>query len=173
MIFAVEGHIDMIRNGLCFLPADNLNSPAELRIIKTQTRRLNRGIYKVGKDYAVQRKRGVKAEPDIRIVMDAIWEEIIAEFHREDSTVYLIPISKENAWSEGGYTPLEYEEVSRKLNPKWNRFRRWAFEFHVIHSDKVKYIHNLEYQRDFLGCHHCDIDRLNVARTELVKRWQV
>lgn len=132
MIFNVPNHIQYIRNGLSYIkPTDVLYHPMPQRIVKTQTRRINRGKYQVGKDYAVQRKRGVKAEPGIRIVMDRIWEDIIAEFHREDSTVYPIPISKENAWAEGGYTPAEYEEVFLKLNPKGNRFRRWAFEFHV------------------------------------------
>ena len=124
----------MIRNGLAprgtFFLAGGF-------IIKTESRRPNRGIYQVGRDYAVQPKRGVKAEPDIRIVMDRIWEESTAEFHREDSTVLPILISKENAWAEGGYTPMEYEEVYLKLNPKRNRFRRWAFEFHVIEVQKL------------------------------------
>ena len=130
MIFNVPNHIQYIRNGLSKRFINSHDVPAA--IVKTQTRRLNRGIYEVGKDYAVQRKRGVKAEPGIRIVMDRIWEDIIAESHREDSTVYPIPISKENAWAEGGYPPAEYEEVFLKLNPKGNRFRRWAYEFHVI-----------------------------------------
>ena len=124
MIFAVEGHIDMIRNGLSYIPpASVLYHPMPLRIIKTQTRRLNRGAYKVGKDYAVQRKRGVKAEPDIRIVFDRIWGDIDY-------------ISNEDAWAEGGYTPMEFEELFRKLNPKWDRFLRWAFEFHVVEVQK-------------------------------------
>ena len=59
MIFNVLGHIDMIRNGLSTFPplpgAPNF-------IVKTQTRRPNRGIYQVGRDYAVQWKRGIKAE---------------------------------------------------------------------------------------------------------------
>jgi len=138
MIFNVLGHIEMIRNGLMqyHLLSDSLNCPAEQRIVKTQTRRSNRGIYKVGKDYAVQKKRGVPAEPSIRIVMDKIWEESTAEYHREDSTVYPIPISKKDAWAEGGYTPVEYEETFLKLNPKRNRFRRWAFKFHVVKVEK-------------------------------------
>ena len=106
MIFNVPGHIDMIRNGT-----------------KTQTRRLNRGIYKVGKDYAVQRKRGVKAEPDMRILMDKIWEDF--DF-----------ISDENAQAEGGYNPAQFEELFAKLNPRWRGGSRWAFEFHVIEVQK-------------------------------------
>ena len=123
MIFNVPGHIEMIYKGLY---------SHSFSIVKTETRRPNRGIYQIGKNYAVQRKRGVKAEPDIRIVMDRIWEEIIAEFHHEDSTVYPILISKESAWAEGGYTPEEYEKIYLKLNPKRNRFRRYVFKFHVI-----------------------------------------
>jgi len=115
MIFAVEGHIEMIRKGR-----------------KTQTRRLNKGIYKVGKDYAVQRKRGVKAEPDIRIVMDRIWKEEVEEFTDSSEVV----ISKEDAWAEGGYTPTEFEEVFTNLNPKWLSWSRWAFAFHVIEVRK-------------------------------------
>lgn len=98
MIFNVLGHIEMIRNGLYYLLSDNLNSSLEERIVKTQTRRLNRGIYQVGRDYAVQRKQGVKAELDIRIVMDVIW--------RETPTGYalgypIFQISKEDALAEG------------------------------------------------------------------------
>jgi len=126
MIFAVPGHIVMIRNGLNVIkPASILYHPAPQRIVKTQTRRLNRGIYRVGKDYAVQRKRGVKAEPDIRIVIDKIWEEK----ERHGWRPY---ISKSAAWAEGGYTPSEYEKLFRDLNPKWDGRSRWAFQFHVI-----------------------------------------
>jgi hypothetical protein len=119
MIFNVPGHIDMIRNGT-----------------KTQTRRVNRGIYQVGRDYAVQQKRGVKAEIDIRIVMDRIREETIAEFHHDDSTIYPISISKEDAWAEGGYTPEQFEETYQEFKSKGNRFRRIVFEFHVTDVQK-------------------------------------
>ena len=101
-------------------------------LIKTQTRRLNRGIYSVGKDYAVQSKRGVMAEQDIRIVVDRIWEEsctlpgmVTGGYFRSKS------ISKESALAEGGYTPENYEKVFRELNLKWNGWSRWAFKFHV------------------------------------------
>ena len=142
MIFAAEGHIEMIRNGGLALRGTYVLHPGA--IIKTQTRRVNRGYYKLEAErkkphktgYAVQRKRGVKGEPDIRIIFDNIWEESTAEFHREDSTVYPIPISKEDAWAEGGYNPEEYEEVFLKLNPKGNRFSRWAFEFHCVEVRK-------------------------------------
>lgn len=136
MIFNVPGHIDMIRNGLPRIV------PCKPILIKTQTRRLNRGIYKVGKDYAVQRKRGVKAEPDIRIVMDRIREEdCLEEFDQEKESLveYIakyICIGHKGAWAEGGYTPEEYEKTFLKLNPKWSGWSRWAFQFHVIEVQK-------------------------------------
>jgi len=156
MIFNVIGHINMIRNGLFYDIASKqefskyvkgLYPPRYLSgsyplIIKTETRRISRGIYQIEAErkkphylgYAVQRKRGVPAESDIRIVMDKIWEEKTAEFHREDCTVHPLLISKESAWAEGGYTPVEFEELFLKLNPKRNRFRRWAFKFHAIEA---------------------------------------
>ncbi|MGB7532980.1 MAG: hypothetical protein WA977_08430 [Halobacteriota archaeon] len=134
MIFNVPGHIMYIRNGLTSLPADNLNLPIELRIVKTETRRLKRGIYQVGKDYAVQRKRGVKGEPDIRIVIDRIWEEhpIGSFFSANGGSFTVFHISEEHAWAEGGYVPAEFEDVFHKLNPKFSGWSRWAFKFHVI-----------------------------------------
>ena len=117
MIFNVPGHIDMIRIGLHFRAVSGF-------IVKTQTRRLNRGIYQIGKSYAVQRKRGVKAEVDIRIVMDRIWEEYCFQVW-----LYIHPI---DALAEGGYKSDEFERVFRELNPEWNGKSRWAFEFHVV-----------------------------------------
>jgi hypothetical protein len=133
MIFNVPGHIEMIRNGLSTYPP--LASGLPHFIVKTETRRPNRGIYKVGKDYAVQSKRGVKAETDIRIVMDKIWEEeglgiaggIPAVGNRANDTY----ISKEDALAEGGYIPKQFEELFNLLNPKRD-WTRWAFQFHVI-----------------------------------------
>ena len=127
MIFQKEEHIDMIRNGLskgyAFARIDpDLYQTMPLTIVKTQTRRVKRGIYQVGKDYAVQRKRGMKAESDIRIVIDAITHEYKGA----------IPISNEDAWAEGGYTPEEYEKTFRELNPKWGGWARWVFEFHAL-----------------------------------------
>ena len=135
MIFNVPGHIQMIRNGLDSRFTDKKGK--SLIIIKTETRRPNRGIYQVGKDYAVQPKRGVKAEPGIRIVMDRIWKEtgkvfLISPSGRKFANATEIHITKEDAWAEGGYTPDEYEKVFRKINPKWGGWSRWAYKFHVI-----------------------------------------
>jgi hypothetical protein len=113
MIFNVPGHIDMIRNGT-----------------KTQTRRVNRGVYQVGRDYAVQQKRGVKAENDIRIVMDKIWEEA-----RYGYGLGVPTLSEGHAQAEGGYTPQKYEQEFRKAYPRWDEDQRWAFRFHVIEDE--------------------------------------
>ena len=149
MIFNVPGHIDMIRNGLASATYPTVLLLFAEQVVKTQTRRLNRGIYQVGKDYAVQRKQGVKAEPDIRIVMDKIWLEtqgiartnyflecMGVQFGKGILHVRDIPISKEDAWAEGGYTSEEYEKVFRELTPKWNGRKRWAYKFHVIEVRK-------------------------------------
>ena len=135
MIFNMPGHIDMIRNGVSDPHFQELPTfPKKLIpevVIKTQTRRPKRGVYQIEAErkkphkigYAVQRKRGVKAEPDIRIIFDRIWHE----------TYFLgFCISVEDAWAEGGYTPKEYEKVFQELNPKFKGRRRWAFKFHVI-----------------------------------------
>jgi len=133
MIFNVPGHIEMIRNGLSnkhhsHVPQVGPTFPVKIipeEVVKTQTRRHSRGKYEIGKDYAVQRKRGVKAEPDIRIVMDRIWIERYAAY---------LPgyISKEDALAEGGYkSPVDFEKAFRKLYPQCYG-ERWVFEFHVI-----------------------------------------
>jgi hypothetical protein len=101
--------------------------------VKTQTRRINRGIYKVGKSYAVQPKRGAKAEEDIRIVMDRIWEETPKYWC---GSYYGFCISQEDARAEGNYSPKEYEELFYKLNPKWDAFGRWVFKFHPVRIDR-------------------------------------
>jgi len=127
MIFNVPMHITYIRNGLTSLPADNHDLPIEQRIVKTQTRRLNRGLYKVGKDYAVQRKRGVKVEPDIMIVMDWIWKEDVSK-----PNMFYTTITKENALAEGGYIPEEFEKIFSEVSSKWDGWERWVFKFHVV-----------------------------------------
>ena len=136
MIFNVPGHVEMIRNGLPRI------EPCKPILIKTETRRPKRGIYQVETErkkphkigYAVQRKRAVKAEPDIRIIFDRIWEEKPQGFlAAEDDKMYPgeMIISIESASAEGGYTPREYEVVWANINPKWDGWSRWAFKFHV------------------------------------------
>ena len=99
MIFKKE-HIEQIRNG-----------------IKTQTRRLFAGVYKVGHNYSIQPGRGKKGI-GMRFVIDKI--------HLEKCM-----ISKEDAQAEGGYTPEEYEREFKKIYPYWDGAFRWAFKFHI------------------------------------------
>ena len=128
--------------------ADRLDISKEVKdglhplTIKTQTRRPKRGVYQIEAErkkphkigYAVQRKRGVPAEPDIRIVIDRIWgEHPIGSFLADSGETFAVfTISKEDAWAEGGYIPILFEDLFHKLNPKFNGWSRWAFEFHVI-----------------------------------------
>ena len=124
MIFNVPDHIDMIRNGQ-----------------KTQTRRVNRGIYQVGRDYAVQRKRGVKAEKDIRIVIDRIWSEISYDyfcknFYVMPSNTKFMPVTFTDANNEGYWSSFSFEEAFKKLDPKWDRKTRWAYAYHVVKVQK-------------------------------------
>ena len=115
MIFNIPGHIEMIRNGA-----------------KTQTRRINRGVYQIGRDYAVQSKRGAMAEEDIRIVIDAIRIETgkavsISRSGREYANATEICITKKDAWDVGNYIPSLYESDFRKAYPKWSGWIRWVF----------------------------------------------
>ena len=115
----MPGHIDMIRNGW-----------------KTQTRRINRGIYQEGRNYAVQQKRGVKAEKDIRILIYRILEEKEGITILGENYPSSISISTYDAEQEGGYTPCEYECKFRKAYPKWGGKKRWVFRFCVIEVQK-------------------------------------
>ena len=117
MIFQKE-HIEQIKNE-----------------IKTQTRRVNRGKYKIGKDYAVQPCRTCKGIKDMRIVIDKIYlEKCWGSKYKDGAFVgdRQILISKENAKAEGNYTPEEFEKKFRELNPKWLGLTRWVFVFHLI-----------------------------------------
>ena len=99
---------------------------------KTQTRRVNRGKYQVGKSYAIQACRTCKGVEGYRIVMDRILEEPCGEWNGFYHRIY-----KLDALAEGGYTENEFEKVFRELNPKWDsRSSRWVFEFHVIEVQK-------------------------------------
>ena len=115
MIFNVPGHIDLIRSGQ-----------------KTQTRRLNRGCYHEGKKYAVQSKRGVKAEIGIRIEMVGIWEENCKRRVDTRGNPLNPCISIYDAKEEGGYTPEDYELEFRRAYPNWDEMTRWVYSFLVV-----------------------------------------
>jgi len=104
MIFAVPGHIRMIINRR-----------------KTQTRRDGRGIYEVGKTYAIQPGRTKPGILDGRIGM---------LFIRRESYPHDI-VCTEDAFAEGGYTPREFEDLYYSLYPKQWRVR-YAFTFEFV-----------------------------------------
>lgn len=104
MIFNVPGHIEMILHG-----------------VKTQTRRVNRGKYQIGKTYAIQPKRTAKGIEGYRIQILDIYEE-------------RYPLIKyDDAKAEGNYSRIEYERTFRLLNPSWKQGDvRWVFKFKCI-----------------------------------------
>ena len=108
MIFSIGDHIEMIKSGQ-----------------KTQTRRPS-ARYSVGKSYSIQpgrRKVGI-AEGRIKITNKV----------KESSTWSFI--SREDAWDEGLYTPLKFEELYSKMYPGW--FIRWAYTFEYVPSAHFK-----------------------------------
>ena len=105
---------------------------------KTQTRRPNRGYYKVGHTYAIQPCRICKGIRNYRIEMDEIRVEEALEFLAENEKRYPVElyISKEDALAEGGYTPTQFEGLFRELNFKWDGWSRWAYKFHLVEEKK-------------------------------------
>lgn len=104
---------------------------------KTQTRRPNRGYYKVGKTYAIQPCRTCKGISGYRIMIDSIWEEVHTVWFRENiskdpSTAKLMPIKEKDANEEGFWSSFSFELAFRELYPKWDGRIRWALEFHVV-----------------------------------------
>ena len=106
MIFSVKDHIDQIKQGT-----------------KTQTRRPN-NRYKVGKIYAIQPKRGVKAIPEGRIRITKIVRET------RDNLITI-----EQAIAEGGYNREEYERLYEKMYRNWRK--RYAFYFEFVKATDV------------------------------------
>ena len=99
MIFSVGDHIQQIIAGT-----------------KTQTRRKS-GWYIVGKTYAIKPCRTCKAISDGRILLT-------------DKRVETIPfISVEDAQAEGGYHPVEFERLYKKLDSGWVKRFAYTFEF--------------------------------------------
>lgn len=102
MIFSIGNHIEMIKSGQ-----------------KTQTRRQS-DYYKVGYSYSIQpgrRKAGI-AEGRIKITNKV----------KEYSTCSVI--SGKDAWDEGRYTPLKFEELYSRMYSGW--FVRWAYTFEYV-----------------------------------------
>ena len=89
MIFAVEGHIQAIKQGY-----------------KTETRRIS-DRYSVGCFYKIQPKRTAKGEPDGYILIVRKWKETEPA------------ISVGDAYAEGCYTPEDFEKLFSKMYPNW------------------------------------------------------
>lgn len=119
IIFSVPGHVEKIKAG-----------------VKTQTRRVPRpndhlenGVLYKGKQtwYAVGHESGIRGERNGKL----IGYILIADLSLEDVTPTSY-ISEADAWAEGGYTPEQYENVWRDLNPKLagTFYQRLKITFH-------------------------------------------
>lgn len=107
MIFSIGDHIEMIKSGQ-----------------KTQTRRKSES-YIVGRSYSIQpgrREAGI-VEGRIKITNKV----------RESATGSVISV--EDAWDEGLYTPLKFEELYSKMYSGW--FVRWAYTFEYVPRARV------------------------------------
>ena len=98
MIFSIGNHVELIKQGH-----------------KTQTRRAS-DRYQIGKTYAVQPARTEKGIPEGRIMI----------LKKKREAGYL-PITREDALAEGGYTPAQFETLYDEIHPDW--LQRWAYTF--------------------------------------------
>lgn len=102
-----------------------------------------------------ERKRGVKAEPDMRIVMDEIYEEKCFSRDIYSPARFFNYISDKDAWAEGGYTPEEFEKIFFQLNSNWNLEKRWVFKFHVIKvytTDEKEIYRKFDHSQKEISC---------------------
>jgi len=108
MIFSMADHVEQIKNGT-----------------KTQTRRRS-NYYLVGKSYSVQpgrRKAGI-LEGRIRIIRKKVETRGYDRIDPYDSE------------AEGGYNPVEFEELYARMYPDWQE--RYAYTFRFEPRKKMK-----------------------------------
>jgi len=108
MIFSMADHVEQIKSGT-----------------KTQTRRRS-NYYLVGKSYSVQpgrRKAGI-LEGRIRIIRKIVETRVFDH------------ISPEDAQAEGGYTPMDFENLYARMYPDWQE--RYAYKFRFEPRKKMK-----------------------------------
>ena len=101
---------------------------------KTWTRRLMADAkvskpphYKVGHIYSIQPRRTKPGIPDGRV--------LILDLKVERINTLEYPISVEEAWLEGGYTPVAYEKLFRLMYNGWRV--RAAYELKFVPTVKI------------------------------------
>jgi len=107
MIFSISDHVEQIKSGS-----------------KTQTRRKS-PAYIVGKTYSIQPGRTKPGIQEGRILITDKREE-----WRSSLWPSIGSISKSDALAEGGYTPIQFEYLFRRMYPEW--VRRYAYTFKFI-----------------------------------------
>jgi len=115
MIFSVANHIEQIKAGT-----------------KTQTRR-DSDRYQIGKFYAIQPGR---TKPGIKEGKILITAKIIESRPPLQSPVMWM-ILPNDAKAEGGYDPVEYEELYEKLHPGWIKRCAYLFRYYSIRAIKM------------------------------------
>ncbi len=132
MIFSIEDHIKQIIEGT-----------------KTETRRPT-DRYKVGNLYAIQPGRGLSGIPQGKIYIAQKFKEwkpdlsdlpskaVFAKRWRESDAG--CPIRDYSAKAEGGYSPLEYEELYEEMYPGWTV--RYAYWFSFFTMEEIEECRN-------------------------------
>ena len=131
MIFNVEGHIQKIISGE-----------------KTQTRRTS-DKYSVGKFYTIQPNRNKKGVPEGKIFITAKRREW------KTPVMFTWYIMENEAELEGGYTPMEYEELYEKMFPNWKV--RYCYMFTFFSTSEIEEMEWIEKgcdMKDTVLCEH-------------------
>lgn len=111
MIFSVY-HIELIKSGR-----------------KTQTRRMS-DRYEPGRSYSIQPGRGKKGIKEGVIMITRRRQE-----RRQKASVFhLFGIMPDDAKAEGGYTPIEYENLYNSMYPGWEI--RYAYDFVYVEINR-------------------------------------
>lgn len=132
MIFAVEGHVEKIKNGS-----------------KTMTRRSS-DRYQPGKLYTVQECRTCKGIPEGKIYISMKLREWKPDFSDLPQAARFArkcremeagcPIADWAAKAEGGYTPKAFEALYSRMYPGWTV--RWAYHFSFFTIEEIEEIYN-------------------------------
>lgn len=135
LIFAVPGHIEKIKSGektqTRRLWKDGMT--IERKLDRLELRFKGRLLYAKGKTYAVIPKRGQKSVGRIRITDLRIeWR-----LNWEGEALVTVPLSENDAFAEGGYTPAEYDALWLKMYPKGGGYSRLVIDFEWVGENKA------------------------------------
>jgi len=117
LIFAVEGHIEQIKN-----------------LTKTMTRRAwKKPLVRAGRIYGLQPGRTKPKIQDGAILVTKIFREFRGSLYSPEYP----QISRKDALAEGGYTPSEFMKLYNKMHSKWES--RYVVTFRYLPRQFVPY----------------------------------